>query len=52
MRKNGIMTNGKFEGLMHIANSKHQFTMVATDQRGSLKRMINPQDPGSVTPER
>ena len=51
MRKNGVMTNGKFEGLMHIANSQGQFTIVATDQRGSLKRMINPQDPGSVTPE-
>jgi len=25
--------------------------MVATDQRGSLKRMINPQNPDSVTPE-
>jgi len=51
MRKNGVMTNGKFEGLMHISNSKYQFTMVATDQRGSLKRMINPQDPNSVTAE-
>ena len=51
MRKNGVMTNGKFEGLMHISNSKSQFTMVATDQRGSLKRMINPQDPDSVTSE-
>ncbi|HIE14202.1 TPA: tagatose 1,6-diphosphate aldolase [Candidatus Bathyarchaeota archaeon] len=51
MRKNGVMTNGKFEGIMHIANSKCQFTMVATDQRGSLKRMLNPEDPSSVTPE-
>lgn len=51
MRKNGVMTNGKFEGLIHIENQKSQFTMVATDQRGSLKRMINPSDPSSVTPE-
>ena len=51
MRKNGVMTNGKFEGLMHIANAKDQFTILATDQRGSLKRMINPEDPSSVTPE-
>ena len=49
MRVNGVMSNGKFEGLMHISNAQHQFTMVATDQRGSLKRMINPQDPNSVT---
>jgi len=51
MRVNGIMSNGKFEGLMHIANSQGLFTIVATDQRGSLKRMINPQDPDSVTAE-
>ena len=51
MRENGVMTNGKFEGLMHISNSQGQFTIVATDQRGSLKRMINPQQPDRVTPE-
>ena len=51
MRVNGVMTNCKFEGLMHISNSQGHFTMVATDQRGSLKRMINPQNPDSVTPE-
>ena len=51
MRKNGVMTNGKFEGLMHISNSRSQFAMVATDQRGSLMRMINPENPKSVTPE-
>lgn len=45
------MSNGKFEGLMHISNLQSQFTMVATDQRGSLKRMVNRQDPDSVTPE-
>jgi tagatose 1,6-diphosphate aldolase len=51
MRKNGFLTNGKFEGLTHIANASSQFTMVATDQRGSLKRMINPANPQSVPPE-
>jgi len=51
MRKDGVMTNGKFEGLMHISNAQGQFTIVATDQRGSLKRMINPQNPNNVTPE-
>jgi len=49
MRVNGVMSNGKFEGLMHISNTQNQFTMVATDQRGSLKRMINPQDPNAVS---
>ena len=51
MRKNRVMTNGKFEGLTHISNDKSLFTMVATDQRGSLRRMINPADPDSVTVE-
>lgn len=51
MRKNGAMTNGKFEGLMHISDDRNLFTMVATDQRGSLKRMINPDNPNSVSAE-
>lgn len=51
MRKNGSMSNGKFEGLIHISNFKHQFTMVATDQRGSLKRMINSLNPSKVSLE-
>ncbi len=46
-----MITNGKFEGLMHISDPKALFTIVATDQRGSLKRMINPEDPKSVTPD-
>jgi len=49
--KGHITTNGKFEGLLHISNSKSQFTMVATDQRGSLKKMINPENTDSVIPE-
>jgi tagatose 1,6-diphosphate aldolase len=49
MREKGVMSNGKFEGLIHISNAQNQFTMVATDQRGSLKRMINPKDPNAVT---
>jgi len=51
MRVDGVMSNGKFEGLMHISNSKSQFLMVATDQRDTLKRMVNPQSPDSVTAE-
>lgn len=46
-----VMTNGKFEGLNHISNVNSLFTIVATDQRGSLKRMINPEDPDNVTIE-
>lgn len=46
-----MMSNGKFEGLIHISNTQSQFTMVATDQRGSLKRMIHPQNPAITTPE-
>lgn len=44
-----MITNGKFEGLVHISNARSLFTMVATDQRDSLKKMINPADPKSVT---
>ena len=51
VRKNGVMTNGKFEGLMHISNSQCQFTIVATDQRIPLKKMINPDNPDEVSPE-
>ena len=46
-----MITNGKFEGLMHISNPKGLFTIVATDQRGSLKKMINPENPKSVGPD-
>ncbi len=45
------MGNGKFEGLLHLSDFKGGFKMIATDQRGSLKRMMRPSDPGSVTPE-
>jgi len=48
-RVNGEMGNGKFEGLLHLSDFKGGFKMIATDQRGSLKRMIRPSDPGSVT---
>jgi len=51
MIKFKVMTNGKFEGLNHISNVQGLFAIVATDQRGSLKRMINPEDPDSVTIE-
>ena len=51
MRVSGVMTNGKFEGLAHISNPRSQFAMVATDQRGSLKRMISRQNPDAVTSE-
>jgi len=43
------LTTGKFEGIAHISNSRGLFMMVATDQRGSLKKMINPENPKAVT---
>ncbi len=51
MRVDGFVTNGKFEGLMHISNPENQFAIVATDQRGSLKRMIDSKSPDDVTSE-
>jgi len=46
-----MMSNGKFEGLLHISSQKGLFSMVATDQRGALRRMLNPQSPASVSDE-
>ena len=36
---------------MHISNPQGQCTIVATDQRGSMKRLIDPQNPAQVTLE-
>jgi len=51
MRKDGVVTNGKFEGLTHISNLQGQFAIVATDQRDDLRKLINPQNPEEVTSE-
>ncbi|MEM2878330.1 MAG: tagatose 1,6-diphosphate aldolase [Candidatus Hadarchaeales archaeon] len=45
------LTVGKYEGITHISNGNGLFTMVATDQRGSLKKMINPENPKAVSDE-
>ena len=51
MRCDAILTNGKFEGLVHISDPSGKFSIVATDQRGSLQRVVNPEDPSSVSVE-
>jgi tagatose 1,6-diphosphate aldolase len=43
------LTIGKYRGLQQISDDQHVFTIVALDHRGSLKRALNPADPGSVT---
>jgi len=45
------LTNGKFEGIVHISDENGLFKILATDQRGSLRRMINPDNPKAVTAE-
>jgi tagatose 1,6-diphosphate aldolase len=45
------LTIGKYLGLKKIANEKGLITITAMDHRGSMKRAINPKDPGSVTYE-
>ena len=51
MRRPGMMSNGKFEGLLHISSPRCFFSIVATDQRGALRSMLNPQSPASVSDE-
>lgn len=42
------LTIGKLRGLRQISNERGIFTMAAEDQRGSMRKMLNPDDPGSV----
>ena len=42
------LTIGKLRGLRQIANDRGIFTMAAEDQRGSMRKMLNSDDPGSV----
>jgi len=51
LRQPGVMSNGKFEGLLHISSPKGLFSMVATDQRGALRKMLNPESPVRVSDE-
>lgn len=45
------LTIGKQRGLRQIANDRGIFTMAAEDQRGSMRKMLNADDPKSVTAE-
>ncbi len=42
------LTAGKIRGLRQIANERGIFTMAAEDQRGSMRKMLNADDPASV----
>jgi tagatose 1,6-diphosphate aldolase len=42
------LTIGKLRGLRMISNERGIFTMAAEDQRGSMRKMLNADDPGSV----
>jgi len=42
------LTTGKLRGLQQIANDAGIFAMCAMDHRGSMQRMVNPQNPGAV----
>src|SRR5437879_1241116 len=43
------LTIGKLRGLRQISTEGGIFTMAAEDQRGSMRKMLNPQDPKSVS---
>ncbi len=45
------LTAGKLRGLREIANEGGIFTMAAEDQRGSMRKMLNADDPKSVSAE-
>jgi len=45
------LTVGKRRGLRQLAHEGGIFTMAAEDQRGSLRKMLNPDDPKSVSAE-
>ncbi len=45
------LTIGKLRGLQQIANPDGIFTMCAMDHRGSLRRMIDEENPGKVSYE-
>ena len=43
------ITVGKLRGLQQISNAAGRFTMVAMDQRGSLQKMLHPENPKAAT---
>ena len=40
---------GKLRGLQQISNETGRFTMIAMDQRGSLQKMLHPENPKAAT---
>jgi tagatose 1,6-diphosphate aldolase len=40
---------GKLRGLQQIADDTGRFTMIAMDQRGSLQKMLHPENPNAAT---
>src|SRR6266704_5299028 len=40
---------GKLRGLQQISDDTGRFTMIAMDQRGSLQKMLHPEDPKAAT---
>src|SRR2546427_5046602 len=40
---------GKLRGLQQISDDTGRFTMIAMDQRGSLQKMLNPENPKATT---
>src|SRR5256712_12321425 len=40
---------GKLRGLQQISDATGRFTMIAMDQRGSLQKMLHPENPKAVT---
>jgi tagatose 1,6-diphosphate aldolase len=43
------LSTGKIRSLQQIANANGIFTICAMDHRGSMKKMVNPENPDSVT---
>src|SRR6267142_6818461 len=40
---------GKLRGLQQISDDTGRLTMIAMDQRGSLQKMLHPEDPKAAT---
>src|SRR2546430_17473638 len=40
---------GKLRGLQQISDDTGRFTMIAMDQRGSLQKMLHPENPKATT---
>jgi len=40
---------GKLRGLQQISDDTGRFTMIAMDQRGSLQKMLHPENPKAAS---